>query len=191
MHTLGGHFFCTCPWADNNRICIEEVPKLVYAFWICKPKVIVDLQILIIFNLAYKRRQSSTSKLQQFPCHYTDYTLSVFLSSVLISFFVFMFIPSMSSVPFNFPLKSANIKGCKMAKYIAIFYLDYMRLNWLHLVFNVNSILSLLVTSFLSSNLIPYIWYMQHLKSGVKGGGTTWIFDIKLHIDGCLHKWQW
>ncbi len=29
-------------WADDNKICIEEVPKLVYAFWICKP---VDLQI--------------------------------------------------------------------------------------------------------------------------------------------------
>ncbi len=28
---------CIHAWVDNNRICIEEVPKLVYTFWICKP----------------------------------------------------------------------------------------------------------------------------------------------------------
>ena len=28
---------CTHASADNNRICKEEVPKLVYAYWICKP----------------------------------------------------------------------------------------------------------------------------------------------------------
>ena len=28
---------CIHAWADNNRIYIEEVPKLVYTFWICKP----------------------------------------------------------------------------------------------------------------------------------------------------------
>ncbi len=30
---------CIHAWADNNRIGIEEVPKLVYAFWICKPVI--------------------------------------------------------------------------------------------------------------------------------------------------------
>ncbi len=33
-------------WADNNRICIEEVPKLVYASWICKPVIWVALSTL-------------------------------------------------------------------------------------------------------------------------------------------------
>ncbi len=28
---------CIHASADNNRVCIEEVPKLVYTFWICKP----------------------------------------------------------------------------------------------------------------------------------------------------------
>ena len=28
---------CIPAWAEYNRISIEEVPKLVYAFWMCKP----------------------------------------------------------------------------------------------------------------------------------------------------------
>ena len=30
---------CIHALADNNRICIEEVPRPLYAFWICKPVV--------------------------------------------------------------------------------------------------------------------------------------------------------
>ncbi len=28
---------CIYAWASNKRICIGEVPKWVYAFWVCKP----------------------------------------------------------------------------------------------------------------------------------------------------------
>ncbi len=46
---------CIHAWADNNRICIEEVPKLVGAFWICKPviQVFIEPALKFMFSVGF------------------------------------------------------------------------------------------------------------------------------------------
>ncbi len=43
---------CIHAWPDNNKICIDKVPRLVYTFWICKP--LLDSSIIYPTTLVPK-----------------------------------------------------------------------------------------------------------------------------------------
>ena len=121
-------------WADNKRICIEEVSEWVYAFCVCKPVLWSHcLQRHVLYGIWYIIQQNyntSTKGMEFFKSWSIEQDFLLFVSFINV-FYIPMYLLNL----LMYSLPNCNTESFSMNAYCTVCLFSWF--NCFHMIINV------------------------------------------------------